>query len=844
MRSVRVVLSVALFISATQFLQSKTATAAPSSHPAVSAYNQLPIYFEPNRGQTDAQTRFVARGKGYTLFLTPSEAVLDLHSADQTKPEASALGMRLSSANPSPAIAGRELLPGYSNYLIGQDPSKWQTRIPHYAKVEYRDVYPGVNLLYYGQQHQLEYDFVVSPGADPNAIAFTIESSGRLSLNSQGNLVVQLPGGAVELQKPRLYQQVQGERHEVAGGYLMQADGSVRFTIGAYDSQLPLVIDPALNYSTYLGGSDNEVATGIAVDSTGSAYVVGKTASIDFPTANAFQGTQKGSNAFLTKLAADGKSVVFSTYLGGSDVVCGGDRANAVALNSLNEPFVAGRTFSLDFPVSAGAYQTTGSGCANGTAGGSGFVTHFTADGTALVWSTYFGGLVATKATNVLGIAVSATSNNAYITGFDSTGTLGTSGAFQSTLDAAGDQGAFVAKIAVNGGGLLYCTYIRALTSGAIAGNAIALDRLGNAYITGMTQSNNFPVTARPFQKFFGGGQSDAFITKVNTTGAALAFSSYAGGSDTTTLEYGSAIAVDFKFIPYFVGNTGSTNFPVTPGVFQHNYPGGPSNAFAMRLASDGSHIFYSTYLGGSNGSTATGIALNTGCASPCIALVYGSTNSTDFPTLNSLQTTGDLFLTTLDGAGSFIPGYSTLFGSASGDSSGQVAADAHLNAFITGTTTSSSFPVTTGAFQPTFGGGGSDGFASKLGLTADLSVAQTASPNPVPSGSNLTYTITITNNGPDAALNLTLSDNILAGTSFVSATPGNGGFCVNPPGPTGTLHCSLVNLPSGSTWVTTVVVNVNAGSGTIIKNRAAVTELVVDPVASNNSKQVSVTVQ
>jgi uncharacterized repeat protein (TIGR01451 family) len=263
-----------------------------------------------------------------------------------------------------------------------------------------------------------------------------------------------------------------------------------------------------------------------------------------------------------------------------------------------------------------------------------------------------------------------------------------------------------------------------------------------------------------------------------------------------------------------------------------------------MRLASDGSHIFYSTYLGGSNGSTATGIALNTGCASPCIAVVYGSTSSTDFPKLNSLQTTGDLFLTTLDGSGTFIPGYSTLFGASSGDSSGQVTADAHLNAYITGTTSSSTFPVTTGAFQSTYGGGGSDGFASKLGLLSDLSVAQTASPNPVPTGTNLTYTITVTNNGPDPALNLTLSDNILVGTSFVSATPGNGGACVNPPGPTGTLRCTLVNLPSASTWVTTVVVNVNAASGTIIKNKAAVAELVVDPVASNNSKQVSVTVQ
>lgn len=843
MRSVRVLLTATLLLAATQLMQSKTAAATPANPSTLSAYSQLPLYFEPNRGQTDAQTRFVARGQGYALFLTPSEAVLSLHakSADRG---VSAVGMQLVGANPSPAIVGRDLLQGYSNYLIGQDPSKWQTRIPHYAKVEYSDVYPGVSLLYYGQQRQLEYDFVVAPGADPSAIAFAIEGSDKLQLNPQGGLVVQLPGGAVEVQKPVVYQQVNGKRREVAGGYVLNADGSVRFAVGPYDSQKPLVIDPQLNYSTYLGGSDNDLATGVAVDASGSAYVVGKTASINFPTASAFQPTNKGSNAFLTKFSADGKSVVFSTYLGGSDLVCGGDRANGVALNSLSEPFVAGRTFSLDFPVTVGAYQTTGSGCAGGTAGGSGFVTHFSADGASLVWSTYFGGLVATKATNILGIAVSATSNNAYVTGFDTTGTLATTGAFQTTLDAAGDQGAFVTKFSVNGAGLLYSTYLRALTSGTTAGNAIALDRLGNAYVTGITTSNNFPVTARPFQKNFGGGLSDAFVTKVNTTGAALAFSSYAGGSDATTLEYGSAIAVDFKFIPYLVGNTGSTDFPVTTGVLQHSYPGGPSSAFVMRLTSDGSHLFYSTYLGGSSGSTGTGIALNTGCASPCVALVYGSTTSSDFPLAHSVQTTGDLFLATLDGSGITIPAYSTLLGAASGDTPAQVAADAKLNAFVTGMTTSSVFPVTTGAFQPTYGGGGSDAFVSKVGITADLSVGQTASPNPVPSGANLTYTITITNNGPDAGLSLLMTDNIQTGTSFVSATTGNGAACVNPPGPTGPLRCSLPSLAAGGTWVTTVVVNVNAASGTIIKNKAAIANLVTDPVSSNNSKLVSVTVQ
>ena len=844
MRCVRVVFAFAMLI-AVPLLQSEPSPSPSASVPAVKNLSQLPLFFEPNRGQTDAQARFVARGQGYALFLTPDEAVLSLRSIkkDEKNLAADVLRLRLLGASAPPKITGREPLPGYSNYFIGQDQSKWRTRIPHYAKVQYNQVYPGVDLVYYGKQRQFEYDFVVAPGADPQAIAFHMAGSDKLELNDDGALLVHLSGGTLEMPKPLVYQQVNGERREIAGRYRLAADGRVSFAVGAYDTRQPLVIDPSLIYSTYLGGTSADNAYAIAVDTTGSAYVAGQTTSIDFPTLGAIQPTNNGINAFLTKFSADGASLVFSTYLGGTDIFCGGDRANAVALNSTNQPFIAGRAFSADFPVSSKAYQKTGGGCSGGGGGGSGFVTRFKADGTGIIYSTYFGGLVGNLPTNILSIAVSQTSNNAFITGYDQTGALATTGAFQTTLDATGDQGAFVTKFSVDGSALLYSTYVRATSTGTTVGNSIALDRNGNAYITGAAETSSFPVTAGGFQKVFGGGISDAFVTKVNSIGTKLVYSSYLGGSDPIQLEYGSQISVETTFGAYIVGTTGSTNFPTTLGTLQPTYPGGATNAFVVRVASDGSRLNFSTFLGGSQGSVGEGIGFNPGCRAPCNLLIYGSTTSTDFPLVTPMQTTGDLFLTMIDGLGASIPGYSTLMGSASGDTPFGLAVDSKLNAFVTGSTTSSSFPTTVGAFQPAFEGGISDGFAAKVGISADLALTQTASPNPVPTGTNLTYTITVTNNGPDAGVGLALSDTVPQGTTFVSITS-TAGTCIPPPGQTGVARCMVNTLAPLGTWVTTFVVNVNALSGQIIHNHPAVTELVPDPDSTNNANTINVRVQ
>jgi hypothetical protein len=339
----------------------KTPVTARRSLPP--SYGKLPLSFEANQGQTDPQVRFLSRGNGYSLFLTPTEAVLALKkpargkhahpglppsqtlnqqgetcaiaalgcasAAPESSPPATVLRMKLVGGNASAKIAGADELPGKSNYFIGNDPNKWRTNVSNYSKVEYRDVYPGVDLIYYGNQRQLEHDFVVAPGADSKAITLAFEGARKISLNSGGDLVMDTKEGEVQLKQPRVYQKVNGEEQKVAARYVLKGKGCVGFEVAVYDRRQPLVIDPVLSYSTYLGGSGEDLGNGIAVDSSGNAYVTGRTTSTNFPTANALYAAN-GGDAFVAKLNAAGSALVYSTYLGGS----GDDGGNGIAVDS------------------------------------------------------------------------------------------------------------------------------------------------------------------------------------------------------------------------------------------------------------------------------------------------------------------------------------------------------------------------------------------------------------------------------------------------------------------------------------------------------------------------------
>ena len=689
------------------------------------AYGQLPLSFEANQGQTDAHVNFLSRGAGYALFLTPDEAALRLQqpvasgtAAAQAAPEA-VLRMQLVGANATPRVVGRDQLPGTSNYFIGNDPSRWHTDIPNYAQVEEQGVYPGVDLVYYGNQRQLEYDFTVAPGADPGVIRLAISGAESMTLDAQGNLVLHTAGGDVVEQAPVLYQEADGGRQAVSGHFVLEGDGQVGFAVGAYNPSKPLIIDPVLSYSTYLGGSGNDavVGSGIAVDSAGNAYVTGDTVSTNFPTANPLQpATGGGDDAFVAKLNASGTALVYSTYLGGS----GDDAGSDIAVDSAGNAYVTGYTRSTNFPT-ANPLQPTFGGDRDA------FVAKLNASGTALVYSTYLGGIASDVGS---GIAVDS-AGNAYVTG----DTVSTNFPTANPLQPASGGGltdAFVAKLNATGTALVYSTYLGG--SASDAGLDIAVDSAGNAYVTGNTSSTNFP-TANPLQPASGGG-TDAFVAKLNAAGTALVYSTYLGGSAS---DAGLDIAVDSAGNAYVTGDTSSTNFPTANPLQPAS--GGGTDAFVAKLNAAGTALVYSTYLGGSGNDVGSGIAVD----SAGNAYVTGNTVSTNFPTANPLQPASgggtDAFVAKLNAAGTALV-YSTYFGGSASDAGRDIAVDSAGNAYVTGNTSSTNFP-TANPLQPVTGGG-TDAFVAKIAPVSTTTTALSSSSNPSVFGQAVTFTATV----------------------------------------------------------------------------------------------------
>ncbi|HEU0004652.1 MAG TPA: SBBP repeat-containing protein, partial [Terriglobia bacterium] len=433
---------------------------------AIERYGQLPLSFEQNRGQADPRVRFLTRGTGYRLLLTQTEAVVELTIADWRLPvgqerlldrswkigngQSTEVRMQLAGANARATVSGLDELPGRVNYLVGSDHSGWKTGIPTYGKVKYQGVYPGIDLVYYGNQGHLEYDFMIAPGADPKVIALNFRGVDQLAVERNGHLLLKIGSRSLRQHKPVVYQEVQGCRKLVSGEYLLNGPRQVGFRIGAYDVSKPLVIDPVLSFSSYLGGQGGDRGYGIALDSAGSVYITGETRSVNFPTVNALQSSYGGdrNDAFVTKLNASGTAILYSTYLGGS----GGETAYDIDVDGAGNAYVTGTTYSTNFPTTPNAFQRTIAG------GDEAFVTKLNAEGNALVYSTFLGG------------------------------------------------------------------------SGGDDASGIALDSAGNAYVTGGTDSANFPTTAGAFQRTKGAGQSeDVFVTKINSQGSALVYSTYLG---------------------------------------------------------------------------------------------------------------------------------------------------------------------------------------------------------------------------------------------------------------------------------------------------------------------------
>lgn len=668
------------------------------------SYGRLPLHFEENRGQADREVQFLARGPGYGLYLTASEAVLVLGAKDRT-----VLRMALVGANSDSPVSGLDELPGKANYFIGKDSSKWRTNVPTYAKVRYREVYPGIDLVYYGNQRQLEYDFVVAPGADPTEIVLRFEGADAIKIDTHGDLVLHTANGELRQHKPVIYQETDGVRQLIEGSYVIKDAHQVAFQFAAYDESRPLIIDPMLFYSTYLGGNSDDYAWSIAVDGAGHAYVTGSTGSTNFPTTDGSSQTTFGAchTAFVAKFDRAGSALVYSTYLGGLDSAgCYDNVGSAIVVDDAGHAYVTGYTFA-DFPTTAEAFQRA-------HIEGDAFVTKLSPTGDGLVYSTLLGGGFDDFGT---GIALDA-SGSAYVAGWTySPDFPTTAGAFQPTYGGGGTAG-FVAKLNPAGSAVEYSTYLH---GGDASGHdyirGIAVDARGSTYVAGATNpySNhppNFPTTPGAFQITYGGGSVDAFVAKLNSTGSALVYSTYLGGSGWDDIL---GIAIDAAGHAYVAGRTISSDFPTTAAALQPNHGGGTWDAFVTKLNVAGSALLYSTYLGGIDHDFGTAIAVDADGR----AYVTGATRSSNFPTTPgpfqaNLRNMADAFVTKFELDGTTLA-FSSYLGGDRGEGGTSIALDAAGNVLVAGYTASADFPTTSGAFQRSHGGGGNDVFGQPL---------------------------------------------------------------------------------------------------------------------------------
>jgi Beta-propeller repeat len=681
----------------TAALFATTATAAgvkPSTAALETTYSKLPMSFERNAGQSRSGVDFIARGSGYSVLLASSEAVLVVktHKPLDRDESVATIHMALVGSAPARGVVGEDELPGKANYFVGHDPGQWHRDVPTFAKVRYSRVYPGIDVVYYGNQGRLEYDFIVSPGADPSAIVLGL-SGAAAEINKDGDLVLALAGATTSMRRPYIYQDVAGKQHAIAGGYVKRPDGRIGFSLGSYDTTRPLVIDPVLLYSTLIGGSGSDnAANAIAIDKSGNAYITGQTTSLDFPTQHAMQGTSGALfDAYVAKIDPSGSTLIYSTYFGGD----GDDVGSGIAVDASGQAYITGKTTSSNFPATPGAYGTAYSGYTDA------FVAKFNSTGSALIYSTYLGGSGYDVAT---GIAIDP-SGNAYISGFNyAHGFPTTPGAYQPSSN--GPYDAFVTKLNPTGSALVFSTYIGG--TGDDYGTGIGIDSNLNVYVVGQTNSGDFPMQ-NATQPIFG-GYYDAFVAKLNPAGSSLIYSTYLGGDD---WEAGFAIAVDAPGNAYVTGLTGSSHFPTTPGAFQITY-GGNGDAFVAKINPSGS-LAYSTYLGGVGGERALAIAVDQAGS----AYVTGYNLNADYPQKDAMQAnlnpaSFESFVTKLapDG-GSLV--YSTYLGGIGNDLGLGIAVDLLGSVYVSGVSQSPDFPTTVGAFQETNTAGVYEGFVVKI---------------------------------------------------------------------------------------------------------------------------------
>jgi uncharacterized repeat protein (TIGR01451 family) len=715
-------------------LASSLSSSSLKSKPQARAIlGQLPLIFEPNQGQADPKVKFLARGAGYGLFLDATGAVLAMqtgHAASSSPSSSNSAGsgasagpseefvsMKLAGANPAATTSGRDLLPGKSNYITGNDPKKWHKDIPQYAGVRYTSVYPGIDLVFYGNQGRLEYDFRVAPGGDPSQAELQFSGAASLELSDGDLILTGKNDGGLRLRAPQIYQRDGDRREPVAGHFVLRAANRVGFEIGTYDRKRELVIDPVLSFSTYFGGVGSETSPSVAVNGDGFIYIVGSTTSagVGFPPAGASLTIGPAANIFVSKInPGEPPSVVYTTFLGGSGGP-GADTSVGIGVDNGGNTYIVGNSTSQDFP---------------------------------------------TNNTNVLGYQTTPKPKGPQCAGITCTSVI------VSVLNALGST-------------LTYSTYLSG--NGNDQATGMTIDAKGDVFVTGTTTSDDEPLTDAfpatqlpvPFQSV-PEASIQFFVTKINTivpSVGGIAYSTYfGGGTPTTPIVTGGGIAVDTTGNMYFSGTTNfynsgsgvygnsgqSEDFPIlnsyqpcldTPPptvllnpnpCFQPTTTPYPSDAFVAKinpLAPAGTQLLFSTYLGGTSTDSGTAVTVDSGAAN---VYLTGSTNSSDFiqptngapyqlcldtppatpPVLTCPVITQpapfDAFVARMSnptpsttGVPNFVTlNYFSYLGGGANDYGNAIAVDSTSDALITGTTSSTNFPVTTGALQPQLGAG------------------------------------------------------------------------------------------------------------------------------------------
>jgi hypothetical protein len=710
-------------------------------------YNQ-PFHFIENKGQVDKEVKFYLRQGGGRVYFTNNKFIYQfIHIKEEdrqklrremkfekayekiskkgkekadTKVKVYNILAEFVGANPSPKMEGQNKKITKYSYFKGNDPDKWIRGAPAFGRIVYRELYPRVDLVVYGRKESLKYEYKVKPRGKVESLGLKYENVKKIKINKKGQLEIETAIGVLIEDVPACYQEINGKKVKVDAQYAIDKDNIVRLKIGKYQKDKELIIDPTLEYSTLIGGSGWEWPRGITIDDTHNAYITGFTDSDDFPiTPDAYDTNFNNINdVFITKLNSTGTELLYSTFLGGGDL----DRSYGIAIDKNDNVYVTGETVSNDFPTTPGAYDTSFN--SYDSAYSDAFITKINSDGTNLIYSSYIGG---SNGDTGRGIDIDG-DGNTYITGYtDSHDFPVTPNAYDTS--ASGVHDVFVTKFNSNGNDIIYSTFISG--NGDDKAYRIVIDDSRYAYITGRTTSDNFPTTSDAYDRSLN-GNSDLFAAKINSTGTNLIYSTYLGGN---SWEFASGIAVDKNDNVYVTGETGSNDFPTTPGAYDTNFNGG-RDIIVTKINSNGTQLLYSTYLGGSKDDgcfAEDGIAID----SNGNAYITGYTASNDFPSTPDAFDTSfnegiypdyeydyDAFLTILNTLGNNIL-YSTFLGTRKTDVSYAITLDNKRNVYITGETNSNNFPTTPGAFDLSYNGGLSDLFIAKFAFKADVVIGQ-----------------------------------------------------------------------------------------------------------------------